>query len=222
LTIDSGGRCNTSFSIANQQSSISNRQSKELIFVEVRAGRKYAKAGLHSKEVAVRYLYLLIVMMTTVVLMAAGPVGRVTSSGPLTLNGKAVPATAVSSLPVVAGDEIATSSSSAMIYFADRSRATIGPNSRVKLEVRSSSVALRVLSGSVDLKRAEGSRVSLIQPIHPVAQDSTAGRAPSPPAPPPPSPPPPPTPPRPPSPPPPPPRPPSPPPSPRSPCLPPA
>jgi hypothetical protein len=83
------------------------------------------------------------------------------------LNGKAVPATAVSSLPVVAGDEIATSSSSAMIYFDDRSRATIGPNSRVKLEARSSSVALRVLSGSVDLKRAEGSRVSLIQPVAP-------------------------------------------------------
>ena len=112
-----------------------------------------------------RYLCLLIVMMTTVVLMAADPVGRVTSSGPLTLNGKAVPATAVSSLPVVAGDEIATSSSSAMIYFTDKSRATIEPNSRVKLEARSSSVALRVLSGSVDLKRAEGSRVSLIQPF---------------------------------------------------------
>jgi hypothetical protein len=138
------------------------------------------------------------------------------------LNGKAVPATAVSSLPVVAGDEIATSSSTAMIYFADRSRAKIEPNSRVKLEVRSSSVALLVLSGSVDLKRAEGSRVRLIQPIHSLAQDSTAGRVPSPPAPPHPTPPSPPTPPRPPTPPPP--RPPSPPPPPppRSPHLPPA
>ena len=81
-----------------------------------------------------KYLCLLIVMMTTVVLMAADPVGRVTSSGPLTLNGKAVPATAVSSLPVVAGDEIATSGSPAMIYFTDRSRATLEPNSRIKLE----------------------------------------------------------------------------------------
>ena len=168
-----------------------------------------------------RYLCLLIVMMTTVVLMAAGPVGRVTSSGPLTLNGKAVPATAVSSLPVVAGDEIATSSSSAMIYFTDRSRATIAPNSRVKLEAQNSSLALRVLSGSVDLKRAEGSRVSLIQPVHPVAPNPAVSRAPDPPAPRPPSPP------RPPSLPPLPPRPPSPPPTPpppppRSPHLPPA
>ena len=52
-----------------------------------------------------------------------------------------------------------------MIYFADKSRATLEPNSRVKLEAHSSSVALRVLSGSVDLKPAEGSQVNLIQPI---------------------------------------------------------
>ena len=123
-----------------------------------------------------RYLCLLIVMMTTVVLMAADPVGKVTSSGPLTLNGKAVPATAGSSLPLVTGDEIVTSSSSAMIYFADGSRATLEPNSRVKLEVRSSSVALRVLSGSVDLKRAEGSRVSLIQRDHPGGLNSSHDR----------------------------------------------
>ncbi|MGA9059348.1 MAG: hypothetical protein WB763_22880 [Terriglobia bacterium] len=126
-----------------------------------------------------RYLCLLIVMMTTVVLMASGPVGRVTSSGPLTLNGKAVPATAVSSLPAVVGDEIATSSSWAMIYFTDKSRARIRPNSRVKLEAQSSSLALRVLSGSVDLKRAEGSRVLCI----PVAPKPAPG-PPSPPAPP--------------------------------------
>ena len=124
-----------------------------------------------------KYLRLLIVMMTTVVLMAADPVGRVTSSGALTLNGKAALATAVSSLLVVAGDEIATAGSSAMIYLADRSRATLDPNSRVKLEAGSSSVALRVLSGSVDLKPAEGSRVSLVPLVHPVARNSAAGPA---------------------------------------------
>ncbi len=123
-----------------------------------------------------KYLCLLFIMMTAVVLMAANPAGRVTSAGPLTLNGKAVPATAVSSLPVVAGDEIATSSSSAMIYFADRSHATVEPNSRVKLEAHNSSVALRVLSGSVDLKRAEGSRVSLIESIRRATPNSAVDR----------------------------------------------
>ncbi len=123
-----------------------------------------------------RYLCLLIVM-TPVVLMAADPVGRITGSGPLTLDGKAVPVTAVSSLPVVAGDVIATSSSAATIFFADGSRATIPPNSRVKLEPNGSSVALRVLSGSVDLKRAEGSRVKLIEPILPAARKSAVAPA---------------------------------------------
>jgi hypothetical protein len=129
-----------------------------------------------SQEEVMKYLCLLIVMMTAVIVMAADTVGRVSSSGPLTLNGKAVPTTAVASLPVVAGDEIVTSGSSAMIYFTDRSRATVEPNSRVKLEVRSASVALRVMSGSADLKRAEGSRVSLILPTHPAAADSADGR----------------------------------------------
>jgi hypothetical protein len=123
-----------------------------------------------------RYLCLLIVM-TPVVLMAADPVGRITGSGPLMLDGKAVPATAVSSLPVVAGDEIATSSSAATIFFADGSRATIPPNSLVKLEPNGSSVALRVLSGSVDLKRAEGSQVKLIRPILPAAPKAAAATA---------------------------------------------
>ena len=113
-----------------------------------------------------KYLSLLIVMMTTVVLMAADPVGRVTSSGPLTLNGKALPATAVSSLPLVAGDEIATSGTSATIYFSDKSRATLDPNSRVKLEFSGSSETLRVLSGSVDLNRAKDSRLTVFQQNH--------------------------------------------------------
>jgi len=116
-----------------------------------------------------RYWCLLIVMMTTVVLMAADPVGKVTSSGPLTLNGKTVPGTATSSLPLVAGDVIVTSSSPAVISFSDNCRATIEPNSRVKLEAYGSSVGVRVLSGSVDLKRAQGSRVTLIGPSNPAA-----------------------------------------------------
>ena len=118
-----------------------------------------------------RYLCLLIVMMTTVALMAADPVGRVTSSGPLTLNGKALPATAVSSLPLAVGDEIATAGSSATIYFSDKSRATLEPNSRVKLEFRGSSETLRVLSGSVDLNRAKDSRLTVFQQNHSEGHD---------------------------------------------------
>jgi hypothetical protein len=124
-------------------------------------------------------------MITSVVLVAANPAGRVTSSGPLKLNGKAVPVTAVSSLPLVVGHEIATSRSSAMIYFAGRSRATIAPNSGVKLEAHRPWLALRALLGSVDLKRAEGSRVSLIEPTRRATLNSAVSRASDPPSPPP-------------------------------------
>ena len=141
-------------------------------------------------------LYLLIAMMTAGLLMAAGPLGKVSSSGPLTLNGKAVPATAVASLPVAAGDEIATSSSAAMIYFADKSRATIAPNSKIRLETHNASVALRIVTGSVDLKRAVGSRLSLIEAARTAGLSTPIGRPsppppPKPPVPPPPPPPPP-------------------------------
>jgi hypothetical protein len=122
-------------------------------------------------------------MTTALALMAANPEGKVTSTGPLTLNGKAVPASALASLPVVAGDEIATSNSPATVYFADKSRATIAPNSRVKLQAQRAGVALVVLAGSVDLRRAEGSRVSVVDPKRLAVQDATAVKKPTPPPP---------------------------------------
>ena len=91
----------------------------------------------------------LLFAVIAVVLAAAGPVGRITSSGAVTVNGNPVPATAVASLPVVAGDEIATSSAAAVIVFPDRSRATIEPNSRVKLEASGVSLSVRAISGAL-------------------------------------------------------------------------
>ena len=90
---------------------------------------------------------LVLFAVIAALLAASGPVGRITSSGAVTVNGSPVPATAVASLPVVAGDEIATSSAAAVIVFADNSRATIEPNSRVKLEANGASVKSRILSG---------------------------------------------------------------------------
>ena len=91
-------------------------------------------------------------------LTAADPVGRITSSGALTVAGSTIPATAAAALPVVAGDAIATSDSRAVIVFSDRSRATIEPNSRVQLEAAGASVKLRVLSGSAALVETSASR----------------------------------------------------------------
>ncbi len=118
--------------------------------------------------------YLLLLLVTPLVLMAAEPIGKVTSPGPLILDGKAVPATAASSLPLVAGDEIATSSSAATIFFLDKSRAIVAPNSRIRLEPNGSTLTLRVLSGSLDLNRANNSTLKVIGPIAPVKRSAVA------------------------------------------------
>lgn len=91
-------------------------------------------------------------------LAAAGPVGRITSSGDLKIGGSSIPATAAAALPVVAGDTIATSAFPAVIVFSDRSRVTIEPNSRVQLEAPGASAKLRVLSGSAGLAETSASR----------------------------------------------------------------
>jgi hypothetical protein len=80
-------------------------------------------------------------------------------------------------LPLVAGDEICTSGLPAMINFTDNSRATVAPNSRVKLEIVSASLVLRVLSGAMDLKPAAGSRISVIQPIRHAMQAAAVASA---------------------------------------------
>ena len=91
-------------------------------------------------------------------LAAAGPVGRITSSGDLKIAGSSIPATAAAALPVVVGDTIATSAFPAVIVFSDRSRMTIEPNSRVQVEPVGASVRLRVLSGSAGLVGTSASR----------------------------------------------------------------
>jgi len=96
--------------------------------------------------------------VSALVLAAASPVGRITSSGNLRIAGSSIPATAAAALPVVAGDSIETSDFPAMIVFADNSRAVIEPNSLVQLEPAGASVSLRVLSGSAGLAVTSASR----------------------------------------------------------------
>jgi hypothetical protein len=106
-----------------------------------------------------KYLCLFVALLWAATLVAADPLGRVNGTG-LTLDGKVVPSTA-SSL-VVAGDVIATSRSSATLYLSDGSRAIIEPNSQVKLKVVNGATVLRVVSGNIELTRANNSRVSVV------------------------------------------------------------
>lgn len=93
---------------------------------------------------------------------AADPVARVTSAGPIELSGNPVPTPAAASLPLVAGDEITTSSSAALLVFRDRSRLMVAPNSRVKLEGDGASIMLRISRGGAELYASKGSSIGLI------------------------------------------------------------
>lgn len=93
---------------------------------------------------------------------AAEPVARVTSAGPIELSGNQVPATAVASLPVVTGDEITTSNSAALVVFRDRSRLTVAPNSRVKVEGGALGILLRIAEGGAELYASRGSSIRAV------------------------------------------------------------
>jgi len=109
-----------------------------------------------------KYLCLFVLMMSATVLMAAGPLGKLNCSRGVTVNSQAVPATAASSYPVVANDDIVTSDAPATIYLNDGSRVFIAAKSEVKLKVEDSAPAITVFSGSASVKRAKGSRACVI------------------------------------------------------------
>jgi hypothetical protein len=49
------------------------------------------------------------------------------------------------------------------MVFPDRSRATLEPNSQIKVEAGAAALLLRILKGGVKLYQAEGSSISLIE-----------------------------------------------------------
>ena len=106
--------------------------------------------------------------------LAATPVGSLSSSGSVVLSGSSIPETAASSLPVVAGDLIRTSSSSATIVFADKSQLVIAPDSQVALVTQGSNLQVQVISGSAMLNNTKKSTIELIQPRPPQVSLLTA------------------------------------------------
>ena len=67
----------------------------------------------------------------------------------LALNGTKLAVSGVSSWPLVPGDSLATSTSAAVILFADKSRFGVEKNSRVKLEREGDKVLVRLLEGAL-------------------------------------------------------------------------
>lgn len=86
--------------------------------------------------------------------VAATPVGVIRSSETFRLRGVPVSVAGVPSWPVVAGDDIATSGSQAIVSFRDGSRVTLDQKSKAKIE---DDGTFRLLEGTMWYKLASGS-----------------------------------------------------------------
>jgi hypothetical protein len=91
--------------------------------------------------------------------LAAGPIATVSSSQSFNLSGHAVTVAGITSWPVVAGDDLATAKSPAILYFQDGSSVTLSAGCSAKLGGSAREPKLMLTSGRFDYKLAAGSKL---------------------------------------------------------------
>jgi hypothetical protein len=94
-------------------------------------------------------------------ILAFSPVATVNSAEPFTLDGRFVAVSGVASVPLAFGDEVATSTAPAVLFFADGSSVKLAAASRAKLIGSESQPKLVLLAGSLDYKVVLGSNLSV-------------------------------------------------------------
>jgi hypothetical protein len=104
--------------------------------------------------------FLLLALVISV-LVAANPIATVVSGEGLKVRGTPIPPTAVSSWPVVSGDELASSASPAVVMFKDQSRLTLNASSRVKIEQHNDYTCIYLLEGSLNLSAVSGAKIAV-------------------------------------------------------------
>jgi len=107
------------------------------------------------------YRMLVAVLVGVVGLMAASPVGTITSAESFVLNGAAVPVAGVPQWPVATGDEVAMARSCGLLVFKDGSRIFLIPNTRIKVEANGRRTVVRLLDGGLAYKMGEKAVVDL-------------------------------------------------------------
>lgn len=90
---------------------------------------------------------------------AAEQIGTMTASGAFELAETQVPASAARSTPVLNGDKVVTTTSSAVILLQDSSRIAIDQNSELRLRRFGEEMLLCLEEGAMRFKAAEGSRL---------------------------------------------------------------
>lgn len=95
---------------------------------------------------------VLAMLVGAAIVMAATPVGSVTSSERFSLRGAVVPVEGVPNWVLLPGDDIAALSSPATINFRDGSRAVLLQGSSARIEETASGARLRLLTGSMTVR----------------------------------------------------------------------
>jgi hypothetical protein len=93
------------------------------------------------------------------VLSAGEPVATISSSGTFILRGVTVSSMGVSRWPIMAGDSFESGSSTATVQFKDGSKVAMSENSKAIVVANGDQLTFRVVSGSVQVAPASGTRI---------------------------------------------------------------
>ena len=90
---------------------------------------------------------------------AAEQIGTITASGPFQLRGAAVPASAAAALPLLNGNEVVTTDSTAIMQLLDSSRVGMGENSQVKVQRVDEGTMVCLEEGAIEFNAVENSQL---------------------------------------------------------------
>src|ERR1035441_2094116 len=101
------------------------------------------------------FRYYAVLVSTAAALLAAGPVGSVTSSSSFLPRGLSVNVYGVPSWPLASGDDIAAGSDSAAIQLKDGSLVILDANAHAIVDTTGGLLSLRLLSGTMTVTPAQ-------------------------------------------------------------------
>jgi hypothetical protein len=93
--------------------------------------------------------------------LSSAPIATVTSAEPFTLDGQSVTTPGITSWPLEVGNEVATSTAPAVLFFHDGSSVKLAADSRAKLTGSERQPKLVLMAGSLDYKVVLGSNLSV-------------------------------------------------------------
>ena len=100
--------------------------------------------------------FMVLALLLTGLAYGAPPVATVSSTGTFALRGATVKADGVPSWPMMAGDEISTTTAVAVIQFLDGSRVTLEGGSMARVDKTASGMSIRLSSGSMQVLARSG------------------------------------------------------------------